>query len=80
MNTAIVGVLCSVATLIAKVIIDLCAERYKKAQEIKEAREDLEADLRTQAFLWREHAYAVRVAAVKAGVKVEDLPSVPKED
>ena len=80
MNTAIIGVVCSVLGLIAKGIIDLSVERYKRAQEIKEAREDLEADLRTQAFLWKEHAYAVRVAAVKAGVKVEDLPSVPKED
>lgn len=80
MNTAIVGVLCSGGTFLLKLIIDLCAERYKKAQEIKEAREDLEADLRTQAFLWKEHAYAVRVAAIQAGVKVEDLPSVPKED
>ena len=80
MNTAIVGLGCSVATLLIKAIVDLCVERYKKAQEIKEAREDLEADLRTQAFLWKEHAYAVRVAAIQAGVKVEDLPSVPKED
>lgn len=80
MNTAIVGVLCSGGTFLLKMIIDLCVERYKKAQEIKEAREDLEADLRTQAFLWREHAYAVRVAAIQAGVRVEDLPSVPKED
>lgn len=80
MNTAIVGILCSGGTFLLKVIIDLCVERYKKAQEIKEAREDLEADLRTQAFLWKEHAYAVRVAAIQAGVKIEDLPSVPKED
>lgn len=80
MNTAIIGVGCSVLTFLGKIIIDLCVERYKKAQEIKEAREDLEAELRTQAFLWKEHAYAVRVVAVKAGVKVEDLPSVPKED
>ena len=80
MNTAIVGVVCSVATFTLNIIISTCVERYKRAQEIKEAREDLEADLRTQAFLWKEHAYAVRVAAVKAGVKVEDLPSVPKED
>lgn len=80
MNTAIVGVVTFGATLLIKTIVDLCVERYKKAQEIKEAREDLEADLRTQAFLWKEHAYAVRVAAVKAGVKIEDLPSVPKED
>lgn len=80
MNTGIVGVVTFGATLIIKTIVDLCVERYKKAQEIKEAREDLEADLRTQAFLWKEHAYAVRVAAIQAGVKVEDLPSVPKED
>ncbi len=80
MNTAIVGVVCSIATLLAKATVDLCVERYKKAQEIKEARDDLEAELRTQVFLWREHAYAVRVAAVKNGVRVEDLPSVPKED
>lgn len=80
MNTAIVGVVCSGLTFFGKIIIDLCVERYKKAQEIKEAREDLEADLRTQAFLWKEHAYAVRVAAIQAGVKIEDLPSVPKED
>lgn len=80
MNTAIVGVVCSAGTLLIKTIVDLCVERYKKAQEIKEAREDLEADLRTQAFLWKEHAYAVRVAAIQAGVKIEELPSVPKED
>ena len=80
MNTAIVGVVCSGATLLIKTIIDLCVKRYENAQEIKEAREDLEADLRTQAFLWKEHAYAVRVAAVKAGVEVADLPPVPKED
>ena len=80
MNTAIVGVVCSVGTLILKAIIDLSVKRYEKAQEIKEAREDLEAELRTQAFLWKEHAYAVRVAAIQAGVKIEDLPSVPKED
>lgn len=80
MNTAIVGVVCSAGTLLIKTIIDLCVKRYEKAQEIKEAREDLEANLRTQAFLWKEHAYAVRVAAIQAGVKVEDLPSVPKED
>ena len=80
MNTAVIGVVGSVLGLIAKAIIDTCVERYKKAQEIKEAREDLEAELRTQAFLWKEHAYAVRVAAIQAGVRVEDLPSVPKED
>lgn len=80
MNTAIFGIVCSVGTFILKASIDLCVKRYEKAQEIKEARDDLEADLRTQAFLWKEHAYAVRVAAIQAGVKVEDLPSVPKED
>lgn len=80
MNTTIIGVLCSIGTLIIKGIIDLSIKRYEKAQEIKEAREDLEAELRTQAFLWKEHAYAVRVAAIQAGVKIEELPSVPKED
>lgn len=80
MNTALVGLVCSGVTLVIKAIISMCVDRYKKAQEIQEARDDLEADLRTQAFLWKEHAYAVRVAAVQAGVKVEDLPSVPKED
>lgn len=80
MNTALVGSLCSVVTLVIKAIIDLCIDRYNKAREVQEARDDLEAELRTQVFLWKEHAYAVRVAAVQAGVKVEDLPSVPKED
>lgn len=80
MNTALVGFVCSAVTLVIKAIIDMCVDRYKKAQEIQEARDDLEAELRTQAFLWKEHAYAVRVAAVQAGVKVEDLPLVPKED
>lgn len=80
MNTTIFGVLCSVATFALTTLISLGVERYKKAQEIKEAREDLEAHLRTQAFLWKEHAYAVRVAAIQAGVKIEELPSVPKED
>lgn len=80
MNTAVVGVLCSIGGLIGKAVIDICTERYKKARETKEARDNLEADLRRQVFLWREHAYAVRVAAVKSGVRVEDLPSVPKED
>lgn len=80
MNTAIIGVGCSVLGIIIKGIFDLSIKRYEKAQEIKEAREDLEAELRTQAFLWKEHAYAVRVAAIQAGVKVEELPSVPKGD
>ena len=80
MNTALVGFVCSALTLVIKAIVDLSVDRYKKAQEIRGARDDLEAELRTQVFLWREHAYAVRVAAVKAGVKVEELPSAPKED
>lgn len=80
MNTAIVGVVSFGATLLLKTIADLCVERYKKAQETKEARDNLESHLRRQVLVWREHAYAVRVAAVKSGVKVEDLPSVPKED
>lgn len=80
MYTAIIGVLGTGGGVLIKATIDICVERYKKAQEIKEARDDLEADLRTQVFLWREHAYAVRVAAIQAGVKIEELPSVPKED
>lgn len=80
MNTALVGLVCSAVTLVIKALVDLCIERYKKAQEIQEARDDLEADLRTQAFLWKEHAYAVRVAALQAGVKIEELPTVPKDD
>lgn len=80
MYTVIIGAVWSGAGFILKVVIDLCVKRYERAQAIKEAREDLEADLRTQAFLWKEHAYAVRVAAIQAGVKVGDLPSVPKED
>lgn len=80
MNTAIVGAVCSVVTLLVKATIDLCVERYKKAKEIKEARDNLEADLRRQVLVWREHAYAVRVVALKFGVNVEELPSLPKED
>ena len=80
MNTAIVGVLCSVGTFLLKTIVDLCVERYKKAQEIKEARDNLESHLRRQVLVWREHAYAVRVVALKSGVSVEELPSLPKED
>lgn len=80
MNTALVGLVCSAVTLVIKAIIDMCVDRYKKAREVQEARDDLEAELRTQAFLWKEYAYAVRVAAVQACVKVEDLPSLPKED
>ena len=80
MNTAVVGVVCSVATLLVKAIIDLCVERYKKARETKEARDNFEADLRRQILVWREHAYAVRVVALKSGVNVGELPSLPKED
>lgn len=80
MNTAIVGVVCSGATLLVKAIIDLCVERYKKAQETKEARNNLESHLRSQVLVWREHAYAVRVVALKSGVSVEELPPLPKED
>lgn len=80
MTTTFWGLISIGAGAILKAIIDICVERYKKAQETKEARDNLEAHLRTLVYLWREHAYAVRVAAVKAGVKVEDLPSVPKED
>lgn len=80
MNTAIVGVLCSVGTFALTTLISLAVERYKKAQETKEARENLESNLRRQVFLWREHAYAVRVVALKSGVTVEDLPTLPKED
>ena len=80
MSTAFWGIVSIGAGAILKAIVDVCVKRYEKAQEIKEAREDLEAELRAQAFLWKEHAYAVRVAAIQAGVKVEDLPSVPKED
>lgn len=80
MNTAIVGVVCSGATLLVKTIIDLCVERYKKAQETKEARDNLESHLRRQVLVWREHAYAVRVVAIKSGVTMKELPSLPKED
>ena len=80
MNTAIVGVICSFGGIILKAIIDLCVERYKKAQETKEARENLESHLRRQVLVWREHAYAVRVVALNSGVNAEELPSLPKED
>ena len=80
MNTTIFGLVCSGLGLLGKTIIDLCVERYKKAQEAKEARENLESHLRRQVLVWREHAYAVRVIALNSGVRVEDLPSVPKED
>jgi hypothetical protein len=80
LNTAIVGVLCSVGTFALTTLITLGVERFKKAQEIKEARDNLEADLRRQVLVWREHAYAVRVIALKSGVSLEELPSLPKED
>lgn len=80
MTTTFWGLISIGAGAILKAIIDVCVERYKKAQETKEARDNLEANLRRQVLLWREHAYAVRVVAVKNGVRVEDLPSVPKED
>lgn len=80
MNTAIIGVLCSVGTFALTTLISLGVERYKKAQETKEARDNLESNLRRQVLVWREHAYAVRVVALKSGVTAEDLPSLPKED
>ena len=80
MNTAIVGVLCSVGTFALTTLISLGVKRYEKAQEIKEARENLESNLRRQVLVWREHAYAVRVVALKSGVSVGELPSLPKED
>ena len=80
LNTTVVGIVCSIATLLIKTIIDLCVERYRKAQETKEARDNLEADLRRRILVWREHAYAVRVIALKSGMNVEELPSLPKED
>ena len=80
MNTAITGVVCSVVALLVKAVVDLCVERYKKAQETKEARDNLESHLRKQVLVWREHAYAVRVVALKSGVNMEELPSLPKED
>lgn len=80
MSSTIIGVVFSAVGFLGKITIDLCVERYKKAQEIKEARDSLEAHLRTQIYEWREHAYAVRAKAIHAGIKVEDLPSVPKED
>lgn len=80
MTTTFWGIISIGAGAILKAIIDACVERYKKAQEIKDARDSLESHLRSQVFLWREHAYTVRVVAVKAGVSVEELPPLPKED
>ena len=80
MTTAFWGLISIGGGAILKAIIDLCVERYKKAQEVKEARNNLEADLRRQVLVWREHAYSVRVVALNSGVSVEELPSLPKED
>ena len=80
MTTTFWGLISIGAGAILKALIDVCVERYKKAQETKEARDNLEANLRRQVLVWREHAYAVRVIALKSGVSVEDLPSLPKED
>lgn len=80
MNTALVGLVCSIITFIVKAIVDLCIARWNAAQKEREEREDLEAELRASAFLWKEHAYSVRVAAIKAGVNVNELPEVPKEN
>lgn len=80
MTTTFWGLISIGAGAILKAIIDICVERYKKAQETKEARDNLEANLRRQVLVWREHAYAVRVVALKSGVSVEELPSLPKED
>lgn len=80
MTTTFWGLISIGAGAILKAIVDLCVERYKKAQETKEARDNLEAELRRQTLVWREHAYAVRVVALKSGVSVEELPPLPKED
>lgn len=80
MTAAIIGLMWSGAGFAIKAIIDLCVERYKKAQEVKEARDNLEAHLRGQVLVWREHAYAVRVVALKSGVSMAELPSLPEED
>lgn len=80
MYSTIIGVVGSGLGFFIKVIIDLSVERYKKAQATKEARDNLESHLRRQVLVWREHAYAVRVVALKSGVSVEDLPPLPKED
>ena len=80
MNATIFGIVCSVLGVIAKGIFDLSVERYKKAQAVKEARDGLEASLRRRGYLWSEHAYAVRAKALKAGIGVDELPPLPKED
>ena len=79
METAIVGLVCSIVTLVVKALVDLCIDRWRAAKKEREEREDLEAELRALAFVWKEHAYAVRMAAVKAGVPPDELPVVPKE-
>lgn len=80
MTTTFWGLISIGAGAILKAIIDVCVERYKKAQETKEARDNLESHLRRQVLVWREHAYAVRVVALNSGVSLEELPSLPKED
>nr|DAV08369.1 MAG TPA: hypothetical protein [Caudoviricetes sp.] len=80
MSSTIVGVISTGVTLVISAIITLCVDRYKKAQEIKDARDNLESHLRSQVLVWREHAYAVRIIALKLGVTMEELPSLPKED
>lgn len=80
MATTFWGLISIGAGAILKAIIDACVERYKKAQETKAARDNLESHLRRQVLVWREHAYAVRVIALKSGVSMEDLPSLPEED
>ena len=80
MSTTIVGALCTVGTFAITTLISLGVKRYEKAQEIKEARDNLESNLRRQILVWREHAYAVRVVALKSGVTMEELPPLPKED
>lgn len=74
------GLVCSIATLVVKALVDLCVERYRAAKAERNAREDLEDDLRTRALVWKEHAYAVRIAAISAGVDVGELPPLPKEE
>ena len=80
MEAAIVGLVCSVVTLVIKALVDLSVDRYQKAKKERDEREDLEAELRVTAFMWKEHAFAVRVAAIKAGVSPDDLPAVPREE
>ena len=80
MDTAIVGLVCSIATLVVKALVDLCVERYRAAKAERDAREDEAAELHARVFLWKEHAYAVRLIAIGAGVDVGELPPLPKEE